>query len=155
MCYTENLDWAEISPQPYPFLYTALLYGTECKSVCKVPLPLDHDLNCMISLDDLATDWWMKGSQFGGHRGNNLTDLTMHRHTIVHSPTLPKLELEHAYTICKSEFPLTRNKLIQELFGISKCMGNLLVVRHPRGDLDKIMDINDSDRMIVDLILRW
>ena len=55
----------------------------------------------------------------------------------------------------KSEFPLTRNKLIQELFGISKCMGNLLVVKHPRGDLDKIMHIDDSDRAIVDLIIRW
>ena len=55
----------------------------------------------------------------------------------------------------KSEFPLTRNKLIQELFGISKCMGNLLVVKHPRGDLDKIMDIDDSDHAIVDLIIRW
>ena len=55
----------------------------------------------------------------------------------------------------KSKFPLTRNKLIQELFGISKCMGNLLVVKHPRGDLDKIMDIDDSNRAILDLIIRW
>jgi hypothetical protein len=32
----------------------------------------------MISLDDLAINWWMKGGQFTGHRGNNLADLTMH-----------------------------------------------------------------------------
>ena len=55
----------------------------------------------------------------------------------------------------KSKFPLTRNKLIQELFRISKCMGNLLVVKHPHGNLDKIMDIDDSDHAIVDLIIRW
>jgi len=33
--------------------------------------------------------------------------------------------------------------------------GNLLIVKHPRGRLDKIMDIDDSDRVIIDLILRW
>ena len=60
-------------------------------------------------------------------------------------PTLPKLQLEHAYTIFKSEFPLTRNKLIQALFRISECMG----------DLDRIMDSKDSDFAIINLIIGW
>jgi hypothetical protein len=50
---------------------------------------------------------------------------------------------------------LTINKLIQASFGISECMGDLLFMKHPCRDLDKIMDINDSDRAIINLIIRW
>jgi hypothetical protein len=44
----------------YPKLYKALVYGTECTKVWTVPVPLDHGTFPMISLDNLATEWWLK-----------------------------------------------------------------------------------------------
>jgi hypothetical protein len=99
--------------KPYPSIYKALLYSAECHSILIVPLSVDHGIKTMISLEDLVTDWWLKGSQYGGRRGNNLTDLSTHHMTIIHFPMSPELKLDSPYTIFRPEFPISSNILVK------------------------------------------
>jgi len=97
--------------QPYPLIFKALLYGVDCRDISIVPLLLDHGITTMISLDDLATDWWLKGGPYNGRMGNNLTDLSLNRTTL---RTLPNIELDNAYTIFRPDFPITKNNLLEQ-----------------------------------------
>jgi hypothetical protein len=99
--------------QPYPLLYDALLYGAHCEQAHIIPLPLDHGILKMFSLDDLIVNWWLKGGPSGGHMGNNFADLAQYRHTITHHPSSPQLHLKHAYTIFVPEFPICQNLLLE------------------------------------------
>ena len=147
------LTWTE---QPYPLLYNALLYGTECQSVWTVPLPLDYGMTDMMSIDDLVTDWWLKGGPLGGRWGNNLADLSLSRFTISHFPTLPSLLLDHAYTVLRPELPLFKNRLLEACFGPQcRWRGDLRIVKHIRADNSKIMHMAYEDLALVDLILKW
>ena len=120
-----------------------------------VPVPLDHGTFPMISLDDLATDWWLKGGRSGGRMSNNLANLSISRTTLTHFPSLPLLKLENAYTIIRPELPILQNKLLDKLYGFNCAwMGDLLVVKHQHGNLDLIEDITPEDRALVDLLIK-
>ena len=107
----------------------------------------------MISLDDLVTDWWLKGSPYGGWRGNNLTDLSTHHMTITHFPMSPELKLDSPYTIFRPEFPISTNILVKKKIGIADWKGDILIVKHAYNDLSLIINMDEEDKNLVDLIV--
>jgi len=147
---------ADILQKAYPKLYMALLYGAECTKKWMVPIPLDYGSSPMISLDDLATDCWLKGGQSGGRMGNNLADLTISRTTIAQLPSQPTLDLDNAFTIIRPEMPILRNRLVENLYGPRYAwMGDLLIVKHENGSTCKIEDMTFEDHALIDLIIKW
>lgn len=79
--------------KPYPLIFKALIHGANCYSISIVPLLLDHGVSFMILLDDLGTNWWLKGGPYGGWMGNNFADLSAYRTTFTHFPLIANLEL--------------------------------------------------------------
>lgn len=141
---------------PYHKSFGAIVYGTECSKPWNVPLPLDHGINDMVSLDDLATDWWLKGGNLGGITGNNLADLSKSRFTITCIPTNPPVHLHNAYTVFRPELPLLTNILLATKFKYSGgWKGELLIVKHPGHDLTQITDVATEDEEIVHTVVDW
>ena len=119
-----------------------------------VPLALDHGISTMISLDNLATDWWLKGVQLGGSNSNNLSNLSDSRFTITHTPTTPHLQLDNTYTILRPKLQIMLNKLLAKHFQYhGGWTGDLLIVKHQGLDLDQITNICDEDEQIIDTII--
>jgi hypothetical protein len=124
-------------------VFKALIYGVGCHSVSIVPLPLNHGINSMISLDDLSTNWWLEGGPYGGQMGNNLINLSVYRMTFTHFPSISNLELNNAYTIFRPKFPISKNVLLEKLFGITDCKRDVLVMKHLYDNLNRIVDIQE------------
>jgi hypothetical protein len=77
-----------------------------------------------------------------------------YRTTFTHFPSISNLKLDNAYTIFRPEFPISKNVLLEKLFGVADWKGDVLVVKHPYDDLDHIVDIQERDKALVDLIVK-
>jgi len=108
----------------------------------------------MILVDDLYTDWWLKGGLYGRQMGNNLVNPSAYRMTFTHFPLISDLELNNAYTIFRPKFPISQNVLLEKLFGVTDWKGDVLVIKHPYDDLNCIVDIEERDGALIDLIVK-
>jgi len=143
--------------QAYATTYQSLLCGTDCFATKLVPVPVDYGIDKLLSLDDLATGFWLEdGHDMTKPPRNNLTDLESYQFTVTHFPTRLPLQLKNAYTFFKAECSFVENRLISRHFVMNAPWnGNLLVVKHRLQEMDLIQDMKKEDVKLVNLIIKW
>ncbi|KAG2111345.1 uncharacterized protein F5147DRAFT_772062 [Suillus discolor] len=142
-------------PHRQALIFKALLYAMAVMSPHVVPVHLQEGREHMECIDDLEVNFWVNTLA----RNKFVMPISRYRKTFHGIPDYPTLPLPYAYTIYHED-PQSLpppNALMRDLFsraGLDHGIkGNVLVIKHPKQDRNKVLDVTEGDLPLIHMLL--
>ncbi|KAG2337511.1 hypothetical protein BDR05DRAFT_952584 [Suillus weaverae] len=138
-----------------PMAVKALLYATAATSPQIVLVHLQEGKEGMERIDELEVNFWVNTLA----RNKFIVSISRYRKTFHGIPDHPSLVIPYACTIYREdpEGCPPPNTPVHDLF---TCLGldlgikgNVLIVKHPKQDRDKVLDVTEGDLPLIHMLL--